>query len=269
MSPLRSHRGRAPIIIFGCLIVLLLEGANLVRGDSIILPSNLVSGSQYQLIFVTADTKAATSAEIGDYNTFVTDQAAALSSKLPPDVTWYALASTETTDAKSNAILAGADDGIPIYNTHGELIANGISDLWESNINGKIQHAVKYDQFGDALPDETIVWTGSKSNGTKKYLPGSLAGPLGSPAPAESDDPHVVFGSSTSTTGTWMNRGGLVDFSEWHSLYALSSPITAIPEPGTPTLLCMGAAVFAFFRKKAFCFFMKNRMSPFRNCFHE
>jgi hypothetical protein len=159
-------------------------------------------------------------------------------------LTWYALASTEATDAKHNAVLAGADDDIPIYNTHGELIANGISDLWESNLKGKIINAIKYDQFGTTLGD-SMVWTGSQFDGTVKNISEPIIGPLGSIYP------FISFGSPTATNYKWIDRGTLADSEETHSFYALSTPITysEIPEPGTLTLLALGALCTSAFSR--------------------
>ena len=184
--PLLSRSASPLISIFISIVILLLHDADLVKGD-LIPPIGLSPGATYQIIFVTADPMAATSPDIGAYNAFVGLQASALNSFLPSGVTWYALASTEATDARSNAVLAGGgEDDIPIYNTHGELIANGISDLWGSDINFKIQHAVTYNQFNTTLCD-SMVWTGSQLDGAMKTISGSIIGPLGSSYPMTYD----------------------------------------------------------------------------------
>jgi hypothetical protein len=236
------------------MVILLMQGANLARGDLFIPPSDLSPGDLYQLIFVTAGTMNAASDEIAEYNTFVTQQAAALSPYVQAGTTWFAVASTydvasaSETDARDNA---AAYKDIPIYNTQGQRTANGYADFWNASIQNPLQHPIKYDQFGNALPDDTIVWTGSKTDGTAKFLNNTLEGPLGSLDPDQDSDNYTVFGSSTSTIGKWINRGSLVDFYEEHSFYALSSPITVtiVPEPGTLMLLGIGAlCMAAFFR---------------------
>ena len=62
-----------------------LSATQLMAG--VIPPIGLVPGSQYQLIFVTADTRDATSSNIADYNAFVSAEAA-LNPSLPSGVTW-------------------------------------------------------------------------------------------------------------------------------------------------------------------------------------
>src|ERR1700744_4626362 len=56
--------------------------------------------TDYRLIFVTADGTSATSANIADYNSFATSEAA-LDPNLP-STTWTAVASTDLVDAVSN-----------------------------------------------------------------------------------------------------------------------------------------------------------------------
>jgi hypothetical protein len=217
------------------------------RGE-IFKPVDLNPGDQYQIIFVTEGTLDATSPEITVYNAFVTDEAAR-SAGLPSNLTWTAVASTPSTNARDNAVAYDTTPIIPIYNTHGERIAAGKSDLWD----GAIQNAINYDQFGTTLGD-IFVWTGSNPNGTKKFLNGSLfgpgPGPLGSPPPEDPTDPRVVFASSTKTDTKWMKNGAFVDYAETHSLYALSSIAVVVPEPGTLMLFCIGTLGFVFFIRR-------------------
>ena len=77
-----------------------------VRGG-VILP-NLPVGSQYQLTFVTAGSRDAMSTNIEDYNQFVTEQAA-LNPALPQGLTWRAIASTATVDARCSGIRFNTD----------------------------------------------------------------------------------------------------------------------------------------------------------------
>jgi hypothetical protein len=240
MNIFQSRRNWMMISIVGMAVAFLLCAdfhIQSVRGE-IIKPVDLNPGDQYQLIFVTERTLDATSSEIADYNAFVT-QEATRSAGLPSNVTWKAIASTPSINAKDNAVTF---DNIPIYNTHGERIASGKSDLWD----GAIQNAIKYDQFVTTLGD-IFVWTGSNPDGTKKFLNGSLSGPLGSPPPEDPTDPRVVFASPTKTDSKWMKNGAFVDFSETHSLYALS---IVVPEPGTLMLFCIAALVFVFFNRR-------------------
>lgn len=184
---------------------------------AVILP-NLPAGSQYQLVFVTADGRNASSSNIADYNSFVT-QEAALNSSLPA-TTWHAIASTPTVNAINNASTSAS---IPIYNTHGQLVANGTSDFWypvHTNL-------IDYDQYG--FMNSQYVWTGTNPNGTANS-------PLGMT--------NAILGFSTDATAshwTFFSQGGTSGAEEF---YALSAPITA-PEPsGLFGLAIAAVAIF-------------------------
>jgi hypothetical protein len=231
------------------MMTLVTQGADLAIGGTLTLPTGLRLGDQYRLIFVTQDGRDATSPVIEDYNEFVTAQAA-LIADLPPDLTWRAIASTAAYDdadghhdevhARNNAP-ADSDGSIPIYNTCGERIANGLADLWD----GTVQNDVLYDQFGAEHDGDPVVWTGSDKYGWAKHLFGTSAGPLGSIPFEEPGDPLVAFGSSIRNNYRWLGSGALADPEESHSLYALSGPITVVPESGALMLLTMGAAGLA------------------------
>ena len=96
---------------------------------------------------------------------------------------------------------------MPIYNTHGELVANGKSDFWyPTHIN-----LIDYDQYG--LRESQYVWTGSNPNGTRNS-------PLGVGTGA-------TQGYSTDATAShWIYDGyGEVN----GDFYAISAPITVAP----------------------------------------
>ncbi len=80
---------------------------------AVVPPIGLAPGSQYQLIFVTADAITPGSSNIADYNAFVTAEAA-LNPSLPP-ATWDVVGSTASVDANVNA----PSEGVPVYNTQG------------------------------------------------------------------------------------------------------------------------------------------------------
>ena len=138
---------------------------------AVIPPVGLAPGSQYQVIFVTGTTTNANSADIGYYNNIVQTEAgvAAAFFGLPGGLTWHAVASTPTTDARDNA----PSLGLPVYNTHGQLVS-------PSNIYaGSLQMPVFYNAIGNPYTvANAAVWTGSDPFGV------GLAGlTLGGPGP--------------------------------------------------------------------------------------
>ncbi len=152
----------------------------------VIYPS-LPPGSEYQLLFVTSGVRDATSANIADYNAFVTAQAA-LNPTLPAGVAWRAVASTALVAARDNAVNPA---GIPVFNTNGVELSNGTSTLY----NRPLLAAPCYDQFG--VLNQTSVWTGSMAGGL--IAPGDTLGTISGGTGAGAQE-TVVFGISTGTT---------------------------------------------------------------------
>ena len=196
----------------------------------IIPPIGLAPGSEYQLIFVTADTTTATSTNISDYNTFVTNEAA-LNPSLP-SATWDAVGSTATVNANVNAQNVMVDGSyLPVYNTQG-IEVSGIAGLY----SGSLLNVVDYNQNG-VLQSSVEVWTGSTTAGV-----GDGAFVLGN-TPEEGTE----FGDSQLKTAAW------IEFlrqnsTAAHTLYALSTPLTVpTPEPATITLLGSALSLLAGF----------------------
>ena len=139
-------------------------------------------------------------------------------------MTWNAVVSTigniETglgeAQANENAPFTSS---IPVYNTAGQLIADAATPLY----GGSLINPILYDQNGDAF--STPVWTGSNADGTSEW-------PLG----GQDQDGEPNIGVSGNSTGQWIHDGA--DGQEFPlPLYALSSPITVVPELTTLTLL--------------------------------
>ncbi len=186
-------------------------------------PTGLAPGTQYQLAFVTLDGFFATSTNIGDYNTDVSNEAALNSTLAAFDtangVTWTIIGSTETVDANVNAPSSGL-----VYALNGDEVASGSATLY----SGTLLSPINIDQNGDLLLTNT--WTGSTAAGT-------AAGGI--------NDLGQVFpeyGDTEVTTGAWISATNGVESDNFINLYALSSVITvpssaSTPEPGTIVLI--------------------------------
>lgn len=205
---------------------------------TVIPPIGLAPGSQYQLIFVTADVRRADSSDISSYNGFVTDEAA-LNPSLPQGVTWNAVVSTLAgpTEAILNAPSGVYVGNIPVYNTMGLEVSDGSGYGVYGPLSGAgspLLNPVEFDQFGNpstAGGPNNFVWTGSIDNGRgDTYLMGAS---------------EVMTGNPYVDTG-WLKTGNQRSRDEQYPLYALSTAITVpIPEPATLTLL--GSALLVIF----------------------
>lgn len=194
----------------------------------IIPPIGLAPGSEYQLVFVTADTTTATSTDITTYNTFVQNEAA-LNASLP-SATWTAIGSTATVSASVNAPNDFVDGSyLPVYNTQGLLVT--AAGLYSNIIP---VNAITYTQMGN--PTGSAVWTGTSQVGSAE--PGTA---LGSESQAQ------VGISNDGVNPGWLSEIAFNPSGDF-PLYALSSALVATPEPTSVTLLGSAMVLLAGFR---------------------
>lgn len=204
-----------PIRILFCFIAALLTCGSLLRAEPIRQPPALEPGDQYRIIFVTSETRDATSTEIQEYNDFV--QAVADSAPVVGswDVEWKAVVSTETISARENV----TDTlGIPIFRIDGTPYAP--EELFFGQ-NGRVE----FTELGTTLPQNTdfedvrgaAVWTG----GEGEFVP--TIGFMG--------DDRVTIGGSMGGGVVAYGLSG-ADFKQnEHHLYAVSEILIAVPEP--------------------------------------
>lgn len=229
-------------VIFSVVLVVL-AGVFTVKAGVILPPEGV---DEYRIIFTTAnanDSINATSTDIEWYNTKVTEQAD-YSTQLQiltyeNDLDWYCIGSTESVDARDNISpsIAWDAENIPIYNTHGQLVANNLADLFD----GSIPENVNYDQWGDNMGTYSPnyeVWTGSDRYGAAHTGWAGDGGPLGTAS--------VTMGNSAARDELWL-EWAFDNPVEQHYLYGISS---SIPEPSTIALLGMFALGLFFSRNK-------------------
>ena len=144
-----------------------------------------------------------------------------------------AILSIEGTDARDRLPISG-----PIYNMQGELIAISSDDLWD----GTLEHGVKYNAWGQLVPEGTNIWTGTEYDGTHS---GASCGAW-----------NQTFGSgNTSDSPSGTNSAWILSYTlsgdDNARLYGLTAPYNTVtgeylawgtvPEPSALILLTTGA----------------------------
>ena len=197
-------------------VVLILVSTQL-QGQ-VTLPSGLAPGTQYEIIAFSQGLllTPGTSSNISYYNNYATATVNSDPTLASLGVSWNAVVSTPTVNANANAV---KDGSINVYNTHGQLVADGSDPLYSGG--GLLNYI--YGSNGDG-PVANIIWTGSNPDGSG--VPGLQLG---------SGD--AVYGTDEVLTAEWMDDG-IFTAGAGGLIYELSNPITVpVPEPATMTLL--------------------------------
>jgi hypothetical protein len=204
-------------------------GTGAAQAALVVVPTGLNPGDQYRLVFVTDGTRDATSTNINDYNTFVTNEVtgSALATQLttagftPSAITWKAIGSTDSVAARDNTGTNPSSTGVPIYLIDGNRVANNNADLWDGSILTGI----------DRTPQESVgfffVWSGTSDDGTVS----AWGGALGSNG--------AIVGVAGAFLGSgWINESGKSG-SEEYRFYGISTvltvptPAVTVPEPSS------------------------------------
>ena len=182
-------------------------------------PPGLHPGDQYRLAFVTSNGRDAKSANIADYNAFVTTTAMSIPELAALGTTWSAIASANYPAMANTATNPLINPSHAIYRLDGIRIVSSYTSLWD----GDLDAAISVTENGTFNLGE-IVYTGSDNNGYGTYW--SL-GNLGDPP---NDIPsYYVSAGITVTDHRWI-YGGPVDGSTYAAhLYAISGVLTVVP----------------------------------------
>jgi hypothetical protein len=203
-------------------------------------PDGLTSGDPCRVMFVTSTTRDATSEDINDYNSFVQDVADASGTFGGIDLTWKAVTSTHPWHALDNTDTAG-DAWRPkfsIYPVDGTKVSETRNGIW----NWGNDVPIKVDEFGNVVANDTRVWT--RTNWAGYVVSAGYYPPLHRLGAAE---PQI--GLAHGTGRDWIEHTTAHNSSS-HSLYAISSTITAVPEPGSFCLLVLAGLGWAGFATK-------------------
>jgi hypothetical protein len=168
MSKLIQHLALIALIFFGI-------AADSTHGAPITQPSGLTPGAEYRLAFLTSTTRDATSSNIEDYNTFVTNAAAAVPELAALNTTWKAIASTAAVDARDNSDtrpsgVSGGSLGARIFLLNDTLLTNNNDALWNT-LQFAFHTLLNINENGDAVVGDQKPWTGTSTIGTDREPP--------------------------------------------------------------------------------------------------
>lgn len=189
-------------------------------------PTNLVDGDQYRLVFVTSGTRNALSANIADYNSFVTQQANLAPELAALNTTWKVIGSTTTVNARDNTgTNPTLSSGVPFYRLDGGLVAASNTELWSSNI----RIPLNITQTGLVFGNEIMTGTFADGTTVAQRALGNAGG-------------IVQAGLGREIDLKWISYNQFDTFQQW-PFYAMSGVITvssAVPEPNSMMLVGLG-----------------------------
>ena len=139
-----------------------------VPADWSLIPSGLVAGQEFRLLFLSSTKRSIRSTNISDYNTFVQNRAAAGHTDIQDySDTFRVLGSTGAKAARDNTgtTYTSSDKGVRIYWLNGDKAADQYEDFydgsWDQQADAWNESGVEYD-----LSARRFVATGSSKNGT-------------------------------------------------------------------------------------------------------
>jgi hypothetical protein len=201
--------------------------------DPIVVPTGLGPSDQYRLAFLTSTTRDATSADLADYNSFVTGVANTVPALVALGTNWNVIGSTFVpnggTDARTNT---GTDPtvngtGVPIFLLNDTKLVDDNDDLWDASIDVPFN----INENGDAVAGGLRAWTGTQPTGISTTPDAGVNFTL--------DAGNTVTGEITQTGLTWSTNFAVAS-NQQHPMYALSDVLT-VPEPGSFMLISIGA----------------------------
>ena len=139
-----------------------------VPADWSLIPSGLVAGQEFRLLFLSSTKRSIRSTNISNYNTFVQNRAAAGHTDIQDySGTFRVLGSTGAVDARDNTYTTytSSDKGVRIYWLNGDKAADQYEDFydgsWDQQADAWNESGVEYN-----LSARRYVATGSSKDGT-------------------------------------------------------------------------------------------------------
>ncbi len=231
---------------FTILFTVLCLGSPLTLRAAVISPAGLNAGDPYHLMFVSSVPSTANFGPNGitDADAFVQNLANIAGVGASMGVTWKALLSDNLPPGGLGIdAINRFNPSAPIYNMQGQLVAGNGTALWNVTAASPLVNPIAFDEFGNGSVTILVeVWTGTD--------------PLGFLERADSDwkaapaNMQATAGSSIAVNTDWINGGGQPSENVPLSVFAFSSELTAIPEPGAGVLLALSGMLVVMRRKR-------------------
>ena len=201
-----------------------------VPSDWPLIPAGRTGGDVFRLIFLSSDRRNANPADIGTYNTFVQNLAAAGHTAIQPYSEGFRVVGcTRRTDARDNTHSNPANyPGVRIYWLNGVKVADDYNDFydngWDNEIDTKNEHG---NNGRDIQQSGNYPVTGCANNGTELFVPTGSRG-LGS-------SHSVRVGRPASSAGGPISSGESIVPSVVRPMYGLSE-VFRVSFPNTPAV---------------------------------
>ncbi|MDT8391475.1 MAG: PEP-CTERM sorting domain-containing protein [Lentisphaeria bacterium] len=197
-------------------------------------------GDQYRFAFVGSANRQAQDTDIAVYNSWAQGlaDASALGIGTDQGVTWNVIGSTSTVNARDNTStnpnVNGTGETIYLLDG-GTVVAINYAQLWD----GTIDNAIAIDENGNAK-SPSWAFTGTYIDGTNSGM-GATRNPLG----------VNEVSQAGSTLDQWIWRVNTsASYTNSLPMYAMSDPLTIVPEPSTALLAGLGLAGLVLRRRR-------------------
>jgi hypothetical protein len=179
------------VVLLTLIVVVSLRSTGTARAAFMLVPTSLNPGDQFRAVFLSSTSRDARSANIADYDQFITNLAvtAGLDTYFGAPVTWRAIGLTATVAAVDR--LPKDFGSPPLYRLDGGLVAPSAGKLW---VTGPTGLTIRVTESGVDLGD-AAVWTGTLQDGT----PSSRSAPGSSSPSVPTSVPRAAAGSPRTT----------------------------------------------------------------------
>jgi hypothetical protein len=183
-------------------------------------PAGLSPGDTFRFIFVTSGTTTATHSNIAVYNNFVTSNSGGATYN-GSVVAWKALVSTPSTLGLTN--VGGFGSAVPVYTVNGLPVASDMTTTTDVGFYGN-PRAPAIVRIDGSVSPQTQIWTGMLADGSRWRIDNYELG-------GTNENNFTVIGESNRSDQRGWLGGNFAIQSTSLPIYAVSAPLTAIPEP--------------------------------------